>query len=140
MKLGFIGTGTITEAFVLGLQHKHAPHEILLSPRSETVSTALAARFANVTRLASNAEIAARSDIVFLAMRPAQLEEALDGISFRAGEIVVNFVAGLSMAELQVLAPASRVCRVLPLPMIARGAGPVVCYPALPAVLKLVPT
>ena len=137
MKLGFIGTGTITEAFVLGLQHKQAPHEILLSPRSETVSTALAARFANVTRLASNAEIVARSDVVFLAMRPAQLEDALDGISFRAGQIVVNFVAGLSMAELQALAPASKVCRVLPLPMIARGAGPVVCFPALAEITAL---
>ncbi len=137
MKLGFIGVGTIGEAFVVGLQHKRAPYEILLSPRSEAATTALAARFSNVTRLTSNAEVAERSDMVFLAMRPAQLETALKGVRFRPQQILVSFIAGLPIAELQALAPSAKVCRVLPLPMIARGAGPVLYFPALPEVTAL---
>jgi len=137
MRLGFIGTGTITEAFVLGLQHKGTPHQILLSPRSEAISSGLAERFPNVSRLASNAAVAKASDIVFLGMRPAQLETALDGVVFGQGRILVSFVAGLSIAELQALAPEAKVCRVLPLPMISRGQGPVLYFPALPQIAEL---
>ena len=65
-------------------------------------------------------------------MKPAQVEEALDGIHFQPGQLVVSFVANLSLAELQSLAPKARVGRVLPLPPIARGKGPVLAYPHLP--------
>ncbi len=136
--LGFIGTGAIAAAFVEGLVAGGRRNPILVSPRSERLSKALAARFETVRRAISNAEVARDSDIVFLAIRPAQVEEALHGIEFRPGQIVCSFVTGLSVPELEAIAPTATVCRVLPLPAIAMRKGPVIHYPHVPEILDLI--
>jgi pyrroline-5-carboxylate reductase len=128
MRLGFIGTGALTTAVVAGLRRRGISHEIYLSPRSETASAMLAAHYPNIVRAQSNTSVAESSDLVFLAMRPTQVEAALEGVSFHAGQIVVSFVTGLSLQEVAVLAPHSSVCRVLPLPTIEYGRGPIICY------------
>jgi pyrroline-5-carboxylate reductase len=136
MQIGFIGTGTIAAAMVTGLQTIGPAPPTLVSPRSETLSRALADRFPNVRRAASNAEVA-KADMVVLAMRPAQLEEALAGIRFGAGQLVVSLVAGLALEAVQRLAPQSRVDRAIPMPGIARGEGPIAVYPGLPETVEL---
>jgi pyrroline-5-carboxylate reductase len=136
MTIGFIGTGTISGAMVEGLSGRDGPPEIVVSPRSEAVSTALAAQFANVRRTASNAEVA-KAEIVVLGMRPAQLAEAMAGLSFGADQIVVSLVAGLALAELQKLAPNSRVACAVPMPGISRAIGPITLYPGLPELVRL---
>jgi pyrroline-5-carboxylate reductase len=136
MEIGFIGTGTIAGAMVEGLSGLPSPPAIHVSPRSQSVSTALAARFANVRRADSNAEVA-EADIVVLGMRPAQLAEAMAGLRFRPEQIVLSLVAGLGLAELQKLAPAARLARAVPVPGIARGIGPVTLYPGLPELVAL---
>lgn len=136
MRIGFIGTGTITRAVVEGLRRAGKDHPILVSHRSEAISRDLVQRFDDVRR-ASNAEVAANSDIVFLAMRPTQVEDALSGITFGPDQTVVSFVTGLPVEEVARLAPASTVGRVLPLPSIARCEGPVICHPGIPRVLQL---
>ena len=110
MTIGFIGTGTIAGAMVEGLSGLLQPPAILVSPRSEAVSRRLAARYGNVRRVDSNAAAAA-AGIVVLGMRPAQLGEAIEGLSFGADQIVLSLVAGLSLAELQKIAPRPRLAR-----------------------------
>ena len=78
MQIGFIGTGTISGAVIEGLQSLPDAPEIIVSPRSEGASLALAARFKRVTRAASNAEVA-KADMVFLGMRPMHLDDAIAG-------------------------------------------------------------
>ena len=74
VSLGFIGAGAITDAVVQGLHAAgNAGHAIHLSPRSEARSRALAARYERVVREDSNAAVVAKSDIVFLAVRPQQM-------------------------------------------------------------------
>jgi len=136
MTIGFVGTGTISGAMVEGLQRLPQPPAVVVSPRSEAVSSRLSELYPNVRRAASNAEAAA-ADIVVLGMRPTQLEEAIAGISFRANQIVVSLVAGLALADVQKLAPQSRVDRAIPMPGIARGAGPILVYPGLPETVAL---
>jgi pyrroline-5-carboxylate reductase len=136
MQIGFIGTGTIAAAMVEGLHSVGAAPATLVSPRSETLSRALAERFPNVRRAAGNAEVAT-ADLVVLAMRPAQLQEALAGLIFGPQQTLVSLVAGLPLAEVQKLAPHSPVCRVVPLPGIARGEGPITLYPRLREVVAL---
>ncbi|HVW93779.1 MAG TPA: NAD(P)-binding domain-containing protein [Devosia sp.] len=134
--IGVIGIGTIGGALVEGLQGRGAAPPTLVSARSEGPSAALAARYPNVTRAASNAEVAT-ADIVVLAMRPAQLQEALAGVEFRPGQLVLSLVAGLGLGELQQLAPRSRVDRAVPMPGMARGEGPITLYPGLPETREL---
>jgi len=136
MTIGFIGTGTIAGAMVQGLSGLAAPPAILVSPRSEAVSTTLVARFANVARAGSNAEVA-RADVVVLGMRPAQLAEAMAGLHFGPQQIVLSLVAGLSLAELRKIVPEARLARAVPMPGIDRAVGPVTLYPDLPELVAL---
>jgi pyrroline-5-carboxylate reductase len=134
-RLGFIGVGVITNAVVQALHAAgNAGHEIHLSPRSEPRSRALAARYEHVVREDSNAAVAAKSDIVFLAMRPQQMPE-LTGLQFRAEQTVVSFLAGTPIDQLRpFVAPAARLVRVVPLPCISLGQGPILMTPSDPTV------
>jgi pyrroline-5-carboxylate reductase len=136
VRIGFIGTGTISGAMVEGLSRQSPAPEITVSPRSEAVSRDLAERYPNVRRAASNAEVA-QAEIVVLGMRPAQLEEALKGLDFAPEQIVLSLVAGLALADVQKLAPHSRVARAVPMPGIARATGPLTLYPDLPELVEL---
>jgi pyrroline-5-carboxylate reductase len=136
MRIGFIGTGTISAAVIEGVQSLPAPPEVIVSPRSEATSLALAAKFRRVTRAGSNAE-AAKADIVFLGMRPMHLDEAMAGIDFGEDQIVASMVAGLGLADIRARWPKPRVCRFIPLPGIARGKGPMATYPAVPEIVQL---
>jgi pyrroline-5-carboxylate reductase len=136
--VGFIGVGSITAAVVNGLCSKQAIPTIHLSPRSEDVSKALAAKFSNVHRATSNVEVISKSQIVVLAMRPEQLKAALSGLTFRPDQTVVSFVATVTLAEIaKLVAPASQVCRVTPLTFIEKRRGPIVMAPALASVNTL---
>jgi pyrroline-5-carboxylate reductase len=138
MKLGFIGIGTIAEAVVGGLQQDGGAHEIFLSPRSEAASRRLADAHGNIHRLDSNAAVVERCDIVFLAVRPDQVETALAGVRFRPDQIVVSFIAAAPLEEIAALvAPAAAVCRVVPLPPIETCRGPVLLYPAMDPITAL---
>jgi pyrroline-5-carboxylate reductase len=137
MRIGFIGTGTISAAVIEGLQSLPEAPEIIVSPRSEATSLALAARFKTVRRAQSNAEVAS-ADIVFLGIRPMHLEEALAGIDFKAGQIVASMVAGFGLSDIKARWPNATVCRFIPLPGIARGKGPMATYPAVPEIIKLI--
>jgi len=136
--VGFIGCGTLSEAVITAIRNGGGRQPILVSPRSDSISRRLAAEIPGVERVGSNAEIVARADIVVLAVRPQQLDEALAGLCFATEQTVVSFVAKLSLLELkQRTAPARQACRVTPLPMIAMGKGPVVLYPRLDTVARL---
>lgn len=135
--LGFIGTGTIVEAFIEGLVASGKTNPIILSPRSEAISKALAERYPQISRAASNAEVADAADIVFLGMRPPQVEDALKGVAFHPGQIVCSFVAGFPVADVASVAPAATVCRVLPLPAIEVCRGPVAHYPRVRDIVDL---
>ncbi|MBS7540065.1 NAD(P)-binding domain-containing protein [Ancylobacter lacus] len=138
LRLGFVGTGTLAAAVIDGLQETQGTRcRILVSPRSEAVSRALAERHPNVERAASNAEVVEGADVVFLGVRPPQLEEGTAGLPFRAGQTVVSFLAGVPHALVaEKVAPAVAV-RVNPLPPIRLRKGPVVMYPDNPVVAEL---
>lgn len=136
MEIGFIGTGTISAAVIEGLQAGADAPQIVVSPRSEAVSSALAAKFPKVRRAASNAEVA-RADIVFLGMRPMHLDDAMAGIEIGKGQIIASMVAGFSLADIAKRWPAATVCRVIPMPGAARRSGPIAMYPRVPDVFEL---
>jgi len=135
--LGFIGAGAITDAVVQGLHAAgNTKHDIHLSPRSEARSRALAARYERVIREDSNEAVVAKSDIVFLAVRPQMPE--LTGLRFRAEQTVVSFLAGTPIDQLRpFVAPAARLVRVVPLPCIRLGQGPILMMPSDPTIEAL---
>ena len=139
MIVGFIGTGTITEAVVTGLCEAGAPGlSILLSPRNRERSRALSDRYAAVEVAASNQQVIDQSELVCLAVRPQDAKEILRALKFRAGQHVVSFVATLSIADTaRRVQPAEFAGRVGPVPSAARRSGPVAICPPNGALAKL---
>jgi pyrroline-5-carboxylate reductase len=129
VKLGFVGTGTITAAIVRGLGEDFSG-TIHLSPRNAEISGALAQAFAHVTVAPSNQAVLDASDIVVLAVRPQVAGEVLGALKFRVGQQVISLIATASLEMLKALvAPASPVTKAVPLPSVELGRGPTAIYP-----------
>lgn len=127
-RVGFIGTGDIAAALVRGLQGQG--HHILISPRNATIAATLAAEVAGVT-IASNADVVAGSDVVFLCLLARVAETVLPGLPFRTDQTVISVMVDAPLAKLRHLcAPATDIAITIPLPPIAKGGCPLPVYPA----------
>ena len=133
----FLGVGTISEAVIRAMCSRPGRDETLyLSPRSEARSRRLAEEYACCVRVDSNQAVLDASDIVVLAMRPQELDEALRGLRFRSDQIVASFIAGTPPSGIaEVVGPATRVCQLIPLPPISLHKGPLVICPGIPEVV-----
>tara|TARA_R110001599_G_scaffold8651_3_gene41945 strand:- start:28935 stop:29741 length:807 start_codon:yes stop_codon:yes gene_type:complete len=129
--IGFIGTGAITESVVRGLHSKGSPFErILVSPRNAQRASTLASGFSDVTIAADNQAVIDESDIVCIAVRPQIAEKVLAPLEFPSHKTVLSFVATLSFESLRPwVAPAACLFRMVPIPAVERGEGPVILFP-----------
>ena len=131
MRISFIGTGTITSAVVSGLNALDSTtFTFLLSPRNAGVGAALASAFDNITVAASNQAVLDGCDVVMLAVRPQVAVDVIELLHFRPDHHVISLIALISLERVQALvAPATRVVRAIPLPMVATRAGMTALYP-----------
>lgn len=130
MKLGFIGTGAISEAMIEGFIAGGFTDPIMVSERSAARSQRLAARHANVTASPDNQAIVDASDWVVLAVLPDQAIEVASALRFRAHQRIISLAAGIRLATwAPVIAPASEIHRAVPMPPIERGLGPTAICP-----------
>lgn len=132
MKLGFIGTGVITEAIVLGALRSDLPiAEIHVSPRSANIAARLAAASPLVTVGADNQQVVDAADMVFLAVRPQIAEEVVRALRFRPEQHVVSLVAALDRPTLfDWIGQPVRLSQAIPLPFVADRQGVTAIYPA----------
>ena len=139
MKLGFIGTGALTAAIVIGLKSVAADSvSVVLSPRNEEIAANLASRFPNVRVAPDNQAVLDECDTIMLAVRPQIAHQVLPELKFRRDHHLISLIATLSREEIVGLtAPASRVTKALPMPMIAYRLGATIIYPPDPAVTAL---
>ncbi|WP_321472636.1 pyrroline-5-carboxylate reductase [uncultured Paludibaculum sp.] len=139
MTLGFVGTGAITEAIVTGLSTPGGPdHPIRLSPRNASVAAALAARFSNVSVCASNQAVLDTCDTVVVAVRPQVAPEVLSALRFSSSHTVISLIAGFSALRIADLVnPATRISRAIPLPSVAQRRSPIAVYPPQSAAADL---
>lgn len=139
MRLGFIGTGVITQAVVTGLiRFGFAFESIALSPRNAAIAAALAATDARVRVCRDNQEVLGTSDVVCLAVIPKIAEAVLSALAFDARHHVISFIAGMSIEHVRQLTPTAKaVVRAIPLPAVAQGRGSTVICPADPIASKL---
>ncbi|WP_442345616.1 NAD(P)-binding domain-containing protein, partial [Corynebacterium variabile] len=142
--IGVIGVGEIAEALVVGLlsDPAGAPGRVVLSPRGAARAAGLAARFDAVSVATSNAEVVEAADTVIVSVRPDQLTEALDGVRFRPGQLVISTLAGVDLATLRDAVGGSdaaepSIVRSVPLPPVARRAGVTPVIPADPRAVAL---
>lgn len=130
MKPGFIGTGAICEALIIGLMdHGKFDDEIHISSRSETRSKKLSSRYDNVTIHEENQSIVDQSDWVFISVLPTQAAEVIKGLNFDARQTLISIVAGVSVETVKEWAEIDQVHRIIPLPPIEHGVGPLPIFP-----------
>lgn len=138
MKLGFLGTGTITSAIVTGLQSGECGYEVRVSPRNAQVAADLARRFPAVSIAPSNQDLLDASDVVVLAIRPQVARTILSGLRFRPGHHVISLVGAFPLAAIsELVRPAGAVTRAVPLPAASKRRSPTAIYPRDPLALEL---
>ena len=99
-------------------------------PAAANARAALAERHAIVEVAANNQEVASRSELVFLAVRPQVAAEVLAALKFRPTQQVASFIATLDSAEIaRRIRPAALVARVAPVPPVAQRKGPIAMCP-----------
>ncbi|MCA1407321.1 NAD(P)-binding domain-containing protein [Ensifer sp. IC3342] len=139
MKLGFIGTGALTSAIVTGLKSLADDSvSVLLSPRNAEIAAGLASRYPDVRVASDNQAVLDNCDTVMLAVRPQVAHDVLSELRFRPDHHVVSLIATLSREEIAALtAPAEKVTKALPMPMIAYGQGATIILPPDPGMAAL---
>lgn len=142
LRLGFIGTGTITEAIVTGiLSGEEATPEIIVSPRSVKTAARLAAASSRVTVADDNQHVANAADMLFLAIRPNVAEAVVRALHFRPGQQIVSLIATIDHATLHSWTGAEvNIVRAVPLPFVATRSGVTTIFPPAPAVEALFST
>jgi pyrroline-5-carboxylate reductase len=139
MTYGVIGVGAIASAIVTGLckDVDDAPR-VLLSPRNAEISAGLAERFATVDVAADNQAVVDGAEVVIVCVRPEDAAAVLGELRFPADRIVLSAVAGVSIETLQPLvAPATDIAQVIPLPWVARRDGNTLIHPPHPVAREL---
>ena len=138
-RLGFVGVGAIAEALITGMCAAGEPRaSFLLSPRNAAIAKHLAERFASIKVAADNQAVLDGSDIIFLAVRPQVAADVLRALKFRSDHRIVSLIATLDLARLRPLvAPASEIARVAPIPAVARRLGPLLLHPPVPEIVGL---
>jgi pyrroline-5-carboxylate reductase len=139
MQLGFIGTGEITSSIVTGLNSSGVTaHSIWLSPRNSAIANGLANRFHRVSVASCNQEVIDRSDTIVVAVRPSAARDVVSELHFRPNHQVISLVSALSLRSLsELVAPAVRIARAVPLPSTAKRLSPTAIYPPDPVASEL---
>lgn len=138
-RIGVIGTGAIAEALLIGMiEHCRCSGPIRVSLRNEQRSSRLADRFENVVIDQSNQSIVDQADMIIFAVLPDQAAAVLNDLTFRDDQTLINLVAGFPVAELrQIVSPLSRVHRLIPLPPVEFGLGPLPLFPPCEEIARL---
>lgn len=129
---GVLGVGAIARAIVTGLCHGVAdPPSIVLSPRGAATAAELAERFPTVQVATENQAVVDSSDVVVICLRTADAP-LLAELEWRPDHVVVSATAALGMSRLlELVAPAAKACRSVPMPPVADRAGLTAVHPPL---------
>lgn len=110
-KIGFVGTGNLAQAIITALvDDKVIPaNQIYMSNRTPGKPTKLKAKFPELNHISSNEELIEECDIIILAMKPQDLQVAIEPISFTfsSDKIVVSLAAGVTLKNLRHLIPGT---------------------------------
>ncbi len=123
MKIGFIGAGNMGSALARAAS-KYSGIEIYVSDANKEKCQALCDSLG--ARISENREIAALCDFVFLAVKPQQLKELLDGIkdSLSDSAILVSMAAGISISSIENMLGVKRpIIRIMPNTPVSVGRG-----------------
>lgn len=117
-KIGFIGAGNMGEALIKGmlLSQNFGPQQLLASDKVSQRLNYLAETY-KIKVFKKNSEVVRRSDVIILAVKPQNLEEALKEVreGFSKDKLLISILAGIPVGKLQgILKRGGRVIRAMP--------------------------
>ena len=138
MKLGFIGTGEITKAVVIGiLGSKLKVKKIYLSERNKKTSSFLRKKNKKIQIEKNNQILINKSDWIFLAVTPKIGNQIIGKLKFKKKQVIVSFISTIQLPELKKLTKINKnIVRAIPLPPISLRKGPVPIFPPNKTVKK----
>ena len=116
MNVGFIGAGSMGQMLIRALTDAGAlqPGQITASNRTPAKLADLAGQVPGIS-LAGNAELAARCPLIFLAVKPREIDAVLDEIAgtLTADHLLIVLTNAFPLGELEAVVP-SRTAKVIP--------------------------
>lgn len=134
MKIGFIGLGNMGASLAKAILQAKTGDDLLLANRSQAKVDAFIADFGG--QASSNEEIFAEADVIFLAVKPAQISALLaeyqDILEKRESLLLISMAAGIKLEKLASLVPSQhRLIRMMPNTPVSIGQG-VISYALSP--------
>ena len=130
MRLGFIGTGEITKATVIGILKSNIKlNKISISKRNIKISKFLKKKNSKIQIYSDNQKILDNSDWVFLAITPQVAKKILKLLKFKKSKKIISFISTLKIKDLKFITKNKNIIRVIPLPFIGMKKGPVIISP-----------
>jgi len=132
MKLGFIGTGQIAKATIIGIcTSRISFQKIIVSPRNRNIAQKLKKRFKKVYIAKNNQEVVDKCNWIFLSVTPKVGEKILPKLNYRSSQTIINFISTIGNSQLKKYVKVkAKIVRALPLPPIALRKGPIPICPA----------
>ncbi|WP_375652914.1 MULTISPECIES: pyrroline-5-carboxylate reductase [unclassified Bartonella] len=132
MRLGFLGTGTISASMVNGLMTSNFDvSSIIVSPRNAQTAKRLSRTYDKVMIAENNQALLDVSDCVFLCLPNQIAEDVLRSLCFRPEQLVISVLAMAKAAEIEEWIN-HKVYRAVPLPFVAECKNLTPIYPNHP--------
>lgn len=115
--IGFLGAGKMATALAKGfLAANRVSADRLVASDPVKAARETFARETGARVVASNTEVAAAADILFIAVKPDQVTDLLEEIQSDLDKrhLLVSIAAGIPLAKLEAAAPGARCIRVMP--------------------------
>lgn len=128
--LGILGVGYFASYFVAGLRNGGFHGKIILSPRNAKTSQKLAQDH-TCSIAKTNQKVIDQSDLILLSVKPEHLSVLLTDLTFRADQIVISAIAGVSIKDHREHGTLPEtLIRMIPVSCIEAGEGVVPMFPA----------
>jgi pyrroline-5-carboxylate reductase len=131
MNLGFIGTGKIASAVIVGIcNSKISCKKILISKRNKSISQRLKKKYKRVIVAKDNQEIVDTCDWIFLSVTPSVGEKIIKNLKFKSNQTIISLISTITLTQLKkMIKVKAKIVRAIPLPPISLKKGPVPIYP-----------
>ena len=126
--LGVIGTGHLSGFVCEGLRKAGWQGELIVSGHNPEKAKSFALNYEATIAIDSQSLIE-NSDAVLVAVRPVQVVEALQGLNWRSGQLMISAMAGVKISTLQELASGATIVRSMPISSAAELASPTTYFP-----------
>jgi len=114
MKIGFIGAGKMAEALIRAVLKSNSNEDIIASDVNENRLKYIEKEI-KIKTTKNNKEVVENSDIVFLAVKPQNMEEVLDEIeNIVKNQLIVSIAAGIDLNYLESRLKDKRIIRIMP--------------------------